>query len=504
MIESTQPNQLPMDSVPNETLLKNSEARLNPTLEIEAYLKRQNPDYLRQLESFSTQIVEQMNKESKLVVCIPVAAHQESSNIYHTLKSFSKQTRDPKEFEILLFVNSPERAWEEKREDIEKTMNEIKKAQKEFPHLQIRVAQAFFPQDQVRIGNIRKICTDLALLRQKQVEIKRDLILVSNDADNLGISEEYINAYIEYFEEHPEKEGAVGNLQFDPNTFIRFPVIHLKQEFSTFLDQVGFQNGNVTLFGSNSCMKSSIYASIGGYPPGLKTGEQEWTGKTIRGLRKTRSTLGFVKNGPIVTSSRRAVASLALNTEGEIRFGDQEAETKMRALDLDSFPLFDYANKEALEKLRQELEKVINQIIETYEEGDKLGKDAYYYRENLKKVGIQYEVGESGIIHITNMDRFIERQELMQRMIKGGEKNMAKVIEASWKLGTGEMETKPPKAQAGEQVPISVEERKAEIEKMRLKELETEGEKTVDGFLAENDAKRITAKYDEMLRDLEK
>jgi hypothetical protein len=337
-----------------------------------------------------------------------------------------------KEFEILLFVNSPEEVQTE--EEIKKTMAEIERARKEFPELQIRVAQAFLPKEKVRMGNIRKIGTDLALLRQKLAGIKRDLILLSNDADNRGVSEGYVDAYIKYFEENPEKEGAVGNLQFDPNVFIRFPVIHLQQEFSTFLDQVGFKNGNVTLFGSNSCMKSSIYAAIGGYPPGLKTGEQDWSGKTIRKLRKKKSTLGFVEDGTLVTSSRRSVASTVLKMETEITSGDTENETKIRILDLSSFQIFDYANKEALKNLRQELEKTINELIETYEKGEKLGKNAFYYRTNLEKVGIKYIVDSTGIIHIVNMDRFIARQEVMQGIIKRGEKNMAKVIEESWKV----------------------------------------------------------------------
>ncbi len=430
----TNQSELPLDSIPNDTLLKDSGAILDPIKEIQKYFKRSDPRYLQRLEVLNRNIGSPMQQETKVVVCIPVAGHQESQNIYRTLQSFSRQKIDPRKFEILLLVNAPAKVQETKEGEIAETIKEIEGAKRDFPELQIRVAQTFLSDNEIRIGNIRKIGTDLALLRQKTAGINRDLILVSNDADNQGVSEEYISSYIKYFEEHPEKEGAVGNLQFDPNAFIRFPTIHLLQEFTTFLDQAGFQNGNVTLFGNNSCMKSSIYASIGGYPPGLKTAEQDWTGKTIRKLRGKKSTLGFVKDGPIVTSSRRAVISLMLGKKGEIEFGDQEAEEQMRALDINSFPIFDYANKEALANLRQELEIAINRTIETYEKGDKLGKNSYYYRENLKRVGIEYSLDESGFVHITNMDRFIQRQEVMQKMIKSGEKNMAKVIEASWKV----------------------------------------------------------------------
>src|SRR3989344_17194 len=432
MKESVQIKEMPIDSVPSDTLLKNSEAILNPEEEITKYFERQDNQYLKQLEILNGQIGEPMETNTRLVVCIPVAGHQESKNIYQTLESFAKQKRNPKEFEVLLFVNSPERTKTESIDEINKTKAEIERAQREFPELQIRVAQTFLPQNDIRIGNIRKILTDLALLRQRSAGITRDLILMSNDADNQGISEEYIDSYIKYFEEHPEKEGAVGNLQYDPNAFIRFPVIHLRQELSTFLDQVGFKNGNVTLFGGNSAIKSSIYASIGGYPAGLKRW-QHWAGDAIRKLRKKKSTLGFIAEGPLVTSGRRAVASAVFGAQGEIIFGDQESEIKMRALDIENFPIFDCVNEEALRNLQVELEQAINQLIDNYEKGDKLGKNSFYYRTNLEKVGIRYVVEENGAIHITNMDRFIERQEMMQKMIKGGERNMAKVIETSWK-----------------------------------------------------------------------
>ena len=276
---------MPMDSVPNDTLLKNSEAKLDPLVEIEQYLKRMNPIDLEILVRLEARINEPMSAETKAVVCIPVAGHQEGHTIYKTLESFSNQKNDPKEFEILLFVNSPIKETRKgEMKAITQTLTEIKRAEIDFPRLNIRHVYSSLAPREVRIGNIRKILTDLAVLRQKTAGIKGDLILLSNDADNEGISEGYIEAYKKYFAEHPEKEAAVGNLQFDPNAFIRFPILHLKQELATFLDQVGFQNENVTLFGANSCMKSSIYASIGGYPPGLKTGEQYWTGEKIRKL----------------------------------------------------------------------------------------------------------------------------------------------------------------------------------------------------------------------------
>ena len=421
--------ELSFDSVPNPTLVKDNTAELDPSVERKLYMQQWDPAYLKQIELLNGEINLPMDKDTELVVCVPVAGHQEFENIYKTIESFSRQDIENKKFEILLLVNVPEKLKEEKKKEIEATLSEIERAKKDFPGLQVMGASVFLPEDQVRIGNIRKIVTDLSLLRQEKSKIEdRDVILVSNDADNQGISEQYVRSYVDYFKENPQKEGAVGNLQFDPNAFVRFPVVHTQQELATFLDQTGFRNGNVMLFGGNSCMKTSIYSSIGGYPGALKTAEQNWTGDTIRKLRKTKSTLGFVEGSLLTTSSRRGVASY-LSGNKTVEFGDALKEAEMRATNIESFPIFDYANKEEIQKLKIQIEKTLNTGVDQYETGEHLGKDAFYYKSNIKKIGFEYELDEHNNIYITNMDRFIERQEIMQGLIKGGEKNMAKVIE---------------------------------------------------------------------------
>lgn len=421
-------------SVHSTTLEKDAHAQLNAQHEVKSYFERQDPAYLAQLKALASQIKEPMEKTTRAAVCIPVAGAQESSNIYKTLKSYAEQKADFHTFEIVLLINIPERFVASKAEALQKTLSEIIRAKRDFPHLNVRNANVVLPDDQVRIGNIRKIGTDLALMRQQETGVNQDLLLLSNDADNQGISESYIKSYLEYFAEHPDKDGAVGNLQFDPQAFIRFPVVQVKQEFATNLDQTGFKNGNVNLFGSNSVMKTSIYSAIGGYPTSLKTGEQEWTGATIRKLRKHKGTLGFVEKAVLTTSSRRAVTSYLQGKR--VTFGDEKAEERMRSMNIEDFPLFDFENSEHVERFKTEITEIINRIVSSYEQGERLGKNSWYYRKNLEKIGIHMKVlgdphnPESKIV-ITDIGKFIKRQEVMQRAIKRSESNMAKVIEAS-------------------------------------------------------------------------
>ncbi|MBI2601200.1 hypothetical protein HYW42_04545 [Candidatus Daviesbacteria bacterium] len=424
------------------TLLQNPNAKLDPVTERRSYLQRQDPKYLAQLKRLDSQIGKSMRPETEAVVCIPVAGIQEARNIFKTLKLYSEQTLDSKKFELIVFVNAPESQMQSKKDAYKATVVEVKRAGKTFPRLNIRLVAATLPDEQVKIGNIRKIQTDLALIRTENAGVYKDILLLSNDADCEGLNPQYLEEYLKYFREHPDKEGAVGNLLFDPQSFTRFPAVHAKTEFVNLLDKRGFINGNVNLFGANSVMKSSIYSAIGGYPSALKTGEQEWTGKTIRSLRKAKGTLGYAGDGTVlITNNRRGLSSYLEGQGRQIPFGDTSAEAKMRALDVNQFPMFDYSNPAKVEQLKAEITQILNKVINGYEEGEHLGKNSWFYRTHLEMVGIQYTIiGDPKDIHgsrivITDMSRFIERSRRMQESIKRGETNMATVYMDSWNQG---------------------------------------------------------------------
>ena len=437
----------------SQRLLDNPDQELAAMTEIDGYFGRQSEEYRNQLSELNSQILEPMGGQTKIAVLIPVAGAQEEKNIYHTLESFSKQTIGPENYEVILFVNASARRLVDRAENIRNTLKEIERAKIDFPHLKIRMASAALPDSQVRIGNIRKILTDLALLRQKNAGISEDLLLLSNDADNEGIADNYLESFESYFKNNPNKEGAVGNLHFDPKGFIRFPGLHLRTEFVTKLDQVGFKNGNVTLFGSNSVMKSSTYAAIGGYPTNLRSGEQEWTGKTIRDLRHTNQTLGYVDEALLTTSIRRGIVSYISSEEGQIAFGDITKEQTMRSLDLSSFPVFKFTD-ENIATLKTEIEHAIDEIIRAYDQGEKLGKDSWFYSKTLQEMGIAYEVDGDPMnpdskIRVTDITAFIRRSQKIREIIESGETNMADVIKIA-----NETPTEPGKVIAAEQTPM--------------------------------------------------
>lgn len=421
------------------TLAKNPDAVLQPNTEIQDYLERQDRSYLEQLQTLNAEIGSPMHQDTKAAICIPVAGTQEAANIYKTLSGYADQTLGSNSYEIILLVNTPERFRESKAGDLATTFSEIERVKQDFPDLAIRVADVTIPDDQVNIWNLRKIATDLGVLRANEAGIQNDVLLLSNDADNQGISPDYLKSYVDYFSRHPEKDGAVGNLQYDPQAFIRFPEMAVATEFATRLDQQGFKNGNVMLFGSNSAIKASTYCAIGGYPStevqGMD-GEQGWTGHTIRRLRQQKGTLGFVEDALLTTASRRGVLQYLRDPNKAVEFGDVKAEELMRSLDVNSYPVFDWSDTAAATQMQYAIAKRIDSYIKSYERGEHLGKNSWFYRTNLEAIGIQYRVEgdpkdlESRIV-ITDMRGFVDRQKRMQHAIRSGKTNMAKVFQAA-------------------------------------------------------------------------
>src|SRR3989344_4567929 len=128
------------------------------------------------------------------------------------------------------------------------------------------------------------------------------------------------------------------------------------------------------------------------------------TNKTVElapGLEITGSNPNLFIRFPVVHMQQELVTFLdqEKSSKHTTRFIDAETEKNIQDHGLESFPIFDYANREALRKLRRELERSLNELIETYENKQKLGKNAAIYKKSLEKIGIRYEVDHAGIIH---------------------------------------------------------------------------------------------------------
>ena len=188
----------------SETLRRDPKARLKFEQEAKEYLEKQNKEHSEELRGIIEQLGE-MDSNCKLSICIPVAGHQEGQHIYKALGGYSRQTAKKSDYEIVLFINHPDN----KKPD--NTIEEIERFRLDHPEINVRVAYQTFPADKVKMGHIRKLLDD-AVIQRSLDSGKRDkeIILVSNDADNSGVAPRYVENFINQFEKNLDMDVMAG------------------------------------------------------------------------------------------------------------------------------------------------------------------------------------------------------------------------------------------------------------------------------------------------------
>lgn len=404
----------------SESLEDNPNARLNHYYEAEEYLERQNPEYLEQVKVLAGHMGV-MNKDCKLSVCIPAAGHQEGENIYRTLESYLYQTAHKDDFEVVVFVNHPDQDRSGNKVVPDKTLEEVRRFQTEHPELNVRVAYQTLPIERAKIGYVRKLLNDAVLYRHHQRgENAPDLIHVSNDADNTGLAKEYIQNFIDKFEDNPNVEGMLGQLDWDPEAYTQHPVIHIGTRLYQFLKVPHRrQGGGFASSGANFAFRSSIYAGIGGYPPDAAGGEDVAIGAGIVAARKGRQTLGYAGNrvSRVYTSARRAIHEWekhGLQPSVQWARGFSAFDDSVRKLRLEGKTI-DYDNPQILDGLQKSLQEMINKTVDRHERRKTLGKGDPRYKKFVELLGIRYELNAKGDIVITDMSALVKRLKEYQR-----------------------------------------------------------------------------------------
>lgn len=123
-------------------------------------------------------------------VLIPVAAAQESGRIGSSLAQYANQITD-QPFSIFLLLNYPDH--QANSPEIQRTVDVISQAQRQYPHLDIRTA-AIVTMKGATIGNMRRVLWDSVLLQAHREGIlhDQDVIGISHDADTVYLSPRYI------------------------------------------------------------------------------------------------------------------------------------------------------------------------------------------------------------------------------------------------------------------------------------------------------------------------
>lgn len=394
----------------------NPDAALDAKAEAQRYLESLNEDYRAQVELLAEQAGD-MSSECKLSICIPVAGHQEGDNIEKTLSCYLNQTADPNSYEIVLFVNQPDLDKEGNRIRSDGTLGKIQAFKKKHPELPIRVMQTVLPRSEARIGHIRKLLNDATVLRSSLRTEVADVVLVSNDADTRGVAPTYVENLEVKFDKNSKTEAFFGQLDWDPESYIRNPLVHIGARLYQYFSMQNRRAGRgMESSGANFAFRSSIYTAIGGYNTDSGLGEDNDLGRRIMysrlGSKDQRTGIDFAgaRVSRIYTSSRRAEKTVQDGRSfieqwnaGFSAFDDDVRKVKWE--ETGGPP--DYDDPVVVEKLTRQLEATINRTLMVA--GDWWAGDQYsrMSRKALGMLGLKYRIVSAHRIEITDASRLI-------------------------------------------------------------------------------------------------
>jgi hypothetical protein len=398
----------------SESLRNNPDAQLDTVKEVRQYIEKQDEKYREQIKLLAGQ-ADPMENGCKVAVCIPAAGHQEGGNIYRTLENYTHQIASRDSFEILILVNRPDVDEEGKRVEPDQTINEIQRFKKAYPDMPVRVMEVILPKGQAKIGTIRKLLTDSALVRYlaRGSAVSSDLILLSNDADNKGMAPEYVDNFIKKFDSNTDTDAFLGQLDWDPESYIRNPLVHVGTRFFQYVHAV-LQRRWKSVFGSSGASfayRASVYAAVDGYTDGMTGGEDCDVGGRIRLARrgaKTHVAVRYAGNrvSRLYTSSRRAERAikdgLSPSEQWTRKFSAFDDDVRKVKWELTGGMDWDDISK--VETFVNQLETVLNRTI-TQTMNDSIDRVAV--TKALGWLGISFEFNKDRGIRIVNADKLI-------------------------------------------------------------------------------------------------
>lgn len=297
-------------------LQRDPDADLNTGQELAWYHKQQEKvrgkSYVNEINRYveSDQVLDRLGNETKAIVCIPVAAANESENIYRTLSMFARQDdKDARDSSVVLLnVN-----WKESLEGdpdqlakIEKTKAEIERAKADFPEIRIASFEKvwtneFIAEKEGKIyGEVIKVLYDTAAvaLDKANQEGRRDpsteALLITNDADTEGMSRTYLRNYINTFENSPKNDVFSAMIRRGVSSYKDFPGYGVASEFYAIANMVMLRqqkmgNGGFTTEGPNAGIRMSMYAAMGGVEERVGAGADAVLGQRIAAARREPS-----------------------------------------------------------------------------------------------------------------------------------------------------------------------------------------------------------------------
>ena len=243
------------------------------------YLSKQSPTHLDDINYLAKQIHNPDIPLARTVVPIPVAAHQEASNIEHSLGLYAEQkTKRP--FTVVLYPNAPEHA---PHESVGPVFDALKRSKDLFPSMDFRYTNLEQFKDPI-IGKIRKNIWDAILLlgyyEKNYEDPDADTIGVNHDIDTVSMSPRYIqriNSYYEHLHASRKKNLLMTRLPLPPTqTVMRHAIDPERPNLSKALfwyELSRRQLGSHALTDEGTVIPMSYYADNNGFNPRARLSE---------------------------------------------------------------------------------------------------------------------------------------------------------------------------------------------------------------------------------------
>ncbi len=326
----------------SQTLIDDPHTHLNEKNEIQNYFDRLDPSYLKELKDMNGLAGQKMSKNCRLTISIP--AYLEGKNIKKTLELYANQKNedgnplDPGVFELVVLNNHPATISEDK------TQEEVEKFQQEHPEMTVvYLHKRWSNQEPATVGNARKYLSDISLLRNiSRPKTAGEFILVTNDADAIGVDEHYVSDILTAFEKYPETEAfslkwswpaiVLRKPNFYAANFVWDGLLHFSES--------GLKKNDIKepaqLEARNAAIRSAMYAAVGGFNPQAKNAEDLEMSFLIADARKWNpKSVARLDVAKIITNPRRPLSALGTGTPLNEMYLTFQSNPEIRKMDND-------------------------------------------------------------------------------------------------------------------------------------------------------------------------
>ncbi len=349
-----------------------------------------------------------MKPTCRLTINIP--AHASERNLGHTLSQYARQAGlSDIYFEIAVLVNSTE-----KKEDLRKSpaFKDAIAARNSVP-FPVNVYTKHYQKEASQIGRIRRDLASTTLLRALEGEHPDigNMILMTNDADLVGIPPEYIRHYLQAFESDESLAGATGAVDLPYDDFYADHVLLSVQRFNQFVETMRRHKlpGNPMIMrGGNSAFRIRDYIRSGGHNK-TRISENRRMYEAIGRDPALTSKMLPRRSAFITTNARRQLMALAsgqtISTQ-YMRFGlpgdlAEQYRKPPQTIDLPRFspPV---SASEFPELLQNELNAGY-QKYQAIHESESLQQVRVFMRRAASFLGIKIDFNDDDVLLVTNI-----------------------------------------------------------------------------------------------------